>query len=135
METSTFGVTKESTNSIITGKLFTTKKDNYCHTCKVEYEGWHACFVNKEIKNSEQDIKQYFDTELKKTNQKIDELVLCIKDLTSEIKKMNNKCEKMESHIDFVENVYDKVRKPMSYLVNSVSKLSGSGKEDLPSLK
>jgi hypothetical protein len=36
---------------------------------------------------------------------------------------MERDCKKMRDHIDFVENVYDKVKAPFNYMMNSVNKL------------
>ena len=35
-------------------------------------------------------------------------------------------CNKMSSHIDFVENVYDNVKNPLGFLCNKVSGFMGS---------
>jgi hypothetical protein len=36
---------------------------------------------------------------------------------------MENDCKKMRDHIDFVENVYDNVKTPFNYVMNSVGSL------------
>lgn len=41
-----------------------------------------------------------------------------------------NNCEKMGSHVDFVENIYEKVRYPLQYISN---KLSGTN-NNLPEI-
>jgi|TARA_B100001121_G_scaffold257790_1_gene236196 cell shape-determining protein MreC len=40
--------------------------------------------------------------------------------------KISKSCNKMSSHIDFVENVYDNVKNPLGYLCNKVSGFMGS---------
>ena len=35
-------------------------------------------------------------------------------------------CNKMSSHIDFVDNVYETVKSPLDFICNKVNKLSGS---------
>ena len=35
-------------------------------------------------------------------------------------------CNKMSSHIDFVDKVYDTVKNPLDFICNKVNKLSGS---------
>ena len=39
------------------------------------------------------------------------------------INKLEPQCKKMSDHIDFVENVYDKVKSPMYYILNKISKI------------
>lgn len=34
-------------------------------------------------------------------------------------------CNKMSSHIDFVDNVYETVKNPLDFICNKVNKLSG----------
>ena len=36
---------------------------------------------------------------------------------------VENDCKKMREHIDFVENVYDNVKTPFNYVMNSVGSL------------
>lgn len=48
-----------------------------------------------------------------KLNEKLDRVV--------EI--LEKDCKKMSSHIDFVENVYEKVKQPFSYLMDNVSNI------------
>jgi uncharacterized protein YaaN involved in tellurite resistance len=46
-------------------------------------------------------------------NQKMDRIV----------ESLEKDCKKMTSHIDFVENVYDKVKQPFTYLMDNVSSM------------
>ena len=39
------------------------------------------------------------------------------------IHTLEPQCRKMSEHIDFVENVYDKVKKPMHYVLNKISQI------------
>lgn len=48
--------------------------------------------------------------------------------------KVFKSCEKMSEHIDFIENVYDNVQQPLSYIVNKVNRVLGYQNSDLPSL-
>jgi hypothetical protein len=60
---------------------------------------------------------------------KLDKLELKIQSIEEKIDNLNykldnniiNNCEKMGSHVDFVENVYEKVRYPLQYLSNKLS--------------
>jgi uncharacterized coiled-coil DUF342 family protein len=47
--------------------------------------------------------------------------------LISEVKSLKNACSRMDGHITFVENVYDKVRHPINTVLNYVQ-----GQEELP---
>ena len=40
-------------------------------------------------------------------------------------------CNKMSSHIDFVDNVYDNVKNPLGFICSRVSKLSSSNNYNL----
>jgi len=63
-----------------------------------------------------------------------DELKMKLAELEITMLQMNQKmdriaeslekdCKKMTSHIDFVENVYDKVKQPFTYLMDNVSSM------------
>lgn len=115
--------------------------ESYCSTCDMYYSGWHSCFVEQQKKFNEKltsDIKKInekSEDEIKRLNEKLDEVMLCMKELMGEFKKINKSCDKMTDHIDFVENVYDKVKKPLNFLKNSAAKLYGdSSSEDLPKI-
>lgn len=46
---------------------------------------------------------------------------------------VSKNCEKMETHIEFIENVYDNVKQPLQYLCDSFNTLMIS-KEDTKTL-
>ena len=37
---------------------------------------------------------------------------------------MEQQTTKMDSHVDFINNVYDKVEEPMNYVLNKISSIS-----------
>jgi hypothetical protein len=39
------------------------------------------------------------------------------------LKLVENDCKKMTNHIDFVENVYEKVKSPFAFIMNSVNNI------------
>ena len=41
-------------------------------------------------------------------------------------KDISPNCNKMSSHIDFVDKVYDSVKNPLDFICNKVNKLSGT---------
>jgi hypothetical protein len=56
-------------------------------------------------------------------------------DIKLEIKEINKKvtrllelletdCKKMSNHIDFVENIYESVKTPFTYIMDSVNRIS-----------
>jgi uncharacterized protein YaaN involved in tellurite resistance len=64
----------------------------------------------------------------------IDEIKMKLAELEITMLQMNQKmdriveslekdCKKMSSHIDFVENVYDRVKQPFTYLMDNVSNM------------
>lgn len=67
-------------------------------------------------KDSFEEIKmKLFELEIAmfKLNEKMDMIV----------ESLEKDCKKMSSHIDFVENVYEKVKQPFSYLMDNVSNI------------
>ena len=63
-----------------------------------------------------------YSLEIQKINEKIDRieiklnklLLLCSDDISKN-------CDKMANHIDFIDNVYDKVKYPLEFLTNQVN--------------
>ena len=55
--------------------------------------------------------------------------------LTGEVSDVKVKCEKMESHIDFIERVYTNVKSPMGYLVDKVNYMFGRSSSNLPEIE
>ena len=41
-------------------------------------------------------------------------------------KKISKSCNKMSSHIDFVENVYDNVKNPLGFICSKINNVMGS---------
>lgn len=72
------------------------------------------------------------DKKIEILEEKIDLLELLIKKLHEKIdtltKKMDTdilvECQKMGSHIDFVENVYENVKNPLGYICKKVNSLT-----------
>ena len=57
--------------------------------------------------------------EIKNINKKLD-IIMNI------LEKNNKSCNKMSSHIDFVENVYDTIKNPLGYICNKINYFSNS---------
>ncbi len=72
----------------------------------------------------------------------VKELQVEVIGLRSDIQKLTHimesnatACQRMDSHIDFVEGVYETVKGPMEYVVGSVNGLMGGAVAALPSPK
>ena len=75
------------------------------------------------IYNSIQENNKY----LKNIEKKIELLSLEIKDIKKQMKlEILTECKKMGSHIDFVEDIYDKIKNPLGYIINKVKGYSGT---------
>jgi hypothetical protein len=74
------------------------------------------------------------DTEVK---QKLDSLEYKLIDIEVKLNKIlelleddvKPNCNKMSSHIDFVDNVYDTVKSPLGFICSKVSIIGGNKKE------
>lgn len=61
-------------------------------------------------------------------NEILNQILSEIKELREEVQEIKNtlnidikeNCQKMGGHIDFVENVYDTVKAPLSYISNKI---------------
>jgi hypothetical protein len=75
------------------------------------------------------ELNEKLDNNNKLLNEKLDNnnklLNEVLKILNNDVK---NNCQKMNEHIDFVENVYDVVKSPLNYICNSIN-----SNRDLPS--
>jgi chromosome segregation ATPase len=52
-----------------------------------------------------------------------------------EINEIKKECNKMGSHIDFIETTYDTLQMPLNYVKKSIEKLIGTSSKELPTLK
>jgi uncharacterized protein YjcR len=59
------------------------------------------------------------ETQMTRIENKLDKL---LKDFEI-LNELEPQCKKMSDHIDFVENVYDKVKRPMYYILNKISNI------------
>lgn len=68
----------------------------------------------------------YVITLVQGLNKKIDDLEKKVDDLDKKIEDtVMNECQKMGSHIDFIENVYENVKNPLGYICKKVDYFSG----------
>ena len=78
---------------------------------------------NDKLKLLEEKIDKRFDI----LEKKIDKLISIFE------KDISESCSKMSGHIDFVENVYDTVKSPLTYICNKVNYITGN--EDVVALE
>ena len=65
-------------------------------------------------------IKLY--NRLEELNEKIDNNTKMLNDILKLISNdVKKKCDKMNEHIEFVENVYDAVKSPLNYICNTIN--------------
>lgn len=60
---------------------------------------------------------------------KIDILQTTVNELKSSFEKVQENCERMDSHINFVENTYDTLKYPIDIFKNKMIQLFGKGEE------
>ena len=76
------------------------------------------------------DLLQSLNIMVDETNKKVDLLDEKIDKLTTKIDKdIISECKKMSSHVDFVESVYDSVKKPLIYACNQIEYLTDYSQE------
>ena len=76
------------------------------------------------------------DPEVKKHLDNLEDKINDLDDKLSDIlilleRDIKPNCNKMSSHIDFVDNVYDNVKNPLGFICSRVSKLSSSNNYNL----
>ena len=72
------------------------------------------------------------ELDFKTIEKKLDLILEKLSKLEKNTKENTEKCEKMSSHIDFIENVYSNLKSPLDYMRY---KLGFSGQTELPSIK
>ena len=60
---------------------------------------------------------------------KIDMLQTSVNELKASFEKVEKNCERMDSHINFVENTYDTLKYPIDIFKNKMIQLFGKGEE------
>ena len=72
---------------------------------------------------------------LSEMNDKIDRIEQKIDMLLENMEISVKECNKMGEHIDFIENVYDTVKFPLSYICDKVNVFSGSDTNSLENIE
>ena len=73
----------------------------------------------KSIKNLEEKVNQ-LNISLKEIDQKIDIIINILN------KDVKDKCNKMGEHIDFVDSVYETLKKPLEFVSSKVNYISSN---------
>ena len=83
-----------------------------------------ACEVNSEVNSDNSEVKEH----LKRLETKIDDLDDKLSDILLLLERdVKPNCNKMSSHIDFIDTVYDNVKNPLGFICSRVGKFSGDG--------
>mgnify|MGYP000926751049 CR=1 FL=1 len=88
--------------------------------------------INKFNKNVEtiKELLQSLTIMIGETNERVDLLDKKIDKITTKLDgDIISECKKMGSHIDFVESVYDSVKKPLNYVCNKIDYLTDYSQE------
>lgn len=80
-----------------------------------------------------------FDAQLQEILNKLNVIEQKLDILNGKINDCEESCKNMDSHIDFVENVYGTVRAPLNYINSAFNKLYSGGmisdQPELPQIK
>lgn len=55
------------------------------------------------------------------------ELMRELADIKAQLKVIENSCNKMNDHVDFVDTVYERVHKPFHWFFSKIKQISGIG--------
>ena len=86
----------------------------------------------EEVKNQIKELEKLIINKFEELNKKID--------LMNEVNEMKinvieHNCKKKGEHIDFIEDAYNTLHKPINYVKKSIDKLIGYESKELPSLE
>jgi uncharacterized coiled-coil DUF342 family protein len=85
--------------------------------------------LNKNV-DTIKELLQSLTIMIGETNERVDLLDKKIDKITTKLDgDIISECKKMGSHIDFVESVYDSVKKPLNYVCNKIDYLTDYSQE------
>jgi len=64
---------------------------------------------------------------LRDINKKIDRLQCDISDIKTQLNNVESNCNRMDSHISFIENTYDTLRHPINIFKAKIEQVFGKG--------
>jgi len=76
----------------------------------------------KEILNKIEDLQKHLDIQFEYIN-------LRLNSIENTVKKNQDTCSKMSTHIDFVENTYDQLKQPLFFMKKKIDYLIGTNIE------
>lgn len=76
-------------------------------------------------KNIEIQIKE-LSQEIKNIKTEIKDIRMCLESINEGMKNVAGSCNNMDRHISFIDGVYSTIRKPMEFIFNKISYISGS---------
>ena len=84
---------------------------------------------------TETETDENIKTEIRSIKSEIKEIRLCIESINDRIQNITGSCNNMDRHISFIDEVYSTIRKPMEFIFNKITYLSGGERlvlEDTP---
>lgn len=76
-------------------------------------------------KNLEIQIKK-LSQEINSIKSEIKDIRMCLESINEGMKNVAGSCDNMDRHISFIDGVYSTIRKPMEFIFNKISYISGS---------
>lgn len=73
------------------------------------------------------DVSALFE-EIKQLQDKLEAME---KSVSEKLDKISKETEKMEQHVEFVQDIYEKIKSPFHFAMNKISVLSGKNSEKL----
>jgi archaellum component FlaC len=58
-------------------------------------------------------------------NEKLDKIIIKLENIERKLNIVEESCNGMDNHINFVHGVYSVVRSPLDFIVNQVGRLNG----------
>ncbi len=86
----------------------------------------------EEIKNQIKELEKLILIKFNEINKKID---LMNEANEMKINMIEHNCKKMGDHIDFIEEAYNTVQKPLNYIKKSIDNIMGYESKELPNLE
>ncbi len=78
--------------------------------------------INNEINNRLDKIDNKID-ELNEINNRLDKIEIQLNIINEKQYDIDKSTKNMDNHIQFIENVYDKIKKPLAFATNKINNL------------
>lgn len=70
--------------------------------------------------------KNYLENQIDILNNKIENINLKLNNIEILLLKISNETNRMDSHVSFVENIYNQVKSPFFYLMHKINIISNN---------